>query len=147
MAERPFEDDLELTFQGLRQSLIELFGSIGVDDVKPYPVAQQLGVNKNLTWKASRIIQATDPWAAIRYLPGPTGMKTLLDAFGTGQSRSRSARWRASAGRSAGPGRLRHPNGSLLARCARRAAARTGDRRHDPLAAGVRVAVAASPVP
>ena len=31
-------------------------GSIGVDDVKPYPVAQQLGVNKNLTWKASRIM-------------------------------------------------------------------------------------------
>lgn len=76
-----FERDLEQVFLTLRQALIELFASVDADPMRPYPVATKLGVNKNLTWKASRVIQADDARSAVRQLPGPIGMKTLVDGF------------------------------------------------------------------
>lgn len=80
-SELSFERQVLDAFQVLRGSLIEVFASAGLDMSKPYPAARQLEVNKNLTWKASKIIRATGPQEAIRHLPGKAGMKLLLDAL------------------------------------------------------------------
>ena len=80
-SELSFERQVLDAFQVLRGSLIEVFASAGMDMSKPYPAARKLEVNKNLTWKASKIIRATGPQEAIRHLPGKAGMKLLLDAL------------------------------------------------------------------
>ena len=80
-SELSFERQVLDAFQVLRGSLIEVFAAAGMDMSKPYPAARKLEVNKNLTWKASKIIRATGPQEAIRHLPGKAGMKLLLDAL------------------------------------------------------------------
>ena len=79
--ELPFEQQVLAAFQVLRGALIEVFSAAGVDASRPYPAARQLEVNKNLTWKASKIIRATGPSEAIRHLPGKGGMRLLLEAL------------------------------------------------------------------
>ncbi|MDF1798463.1 MAG: hypothetical protein P1V81_04755 [Planctomycetota bacterium] len=80
-SELSFERQVLDAFQILRGSLIEVFAAAELDMSKPYPAARKLEVNKNLTWKASKIIRATGPQDAIRHLPGKAGMKLLLDAL------------------------------------------------------------------
>ncbi len=80
-ADLPFENQIHDAFGVLRGALIELFASVEADAFKPYPAAKRLEVNKNLTWKASKIIRATGPSEAIRHVPGKGGVKLLIDAF------------------------------------------------------------------
>ena len=79
--ELSFEQQVLDAFQVLRGALIEVFAAAKVDASRPYPAARDLEVNKNLTWKASKIIRATGPNEAIQHLPGKAGMKLLLDAL------------------------------------------------------------------
>jgi hypothetical protein len=77
----PFEKQIHDAFGVLRGALIELFASVDADAFKPYPAARLLDVNKNLTWKASKIIRASGPAEAVRHVPGKNGIKLLIDAF------------------------------------------------------------------
>jgi len=79
--ELSFEMQVLDAFQVLRGALIEVFAAASVDASRPYPAARKLEVNKNLTWKASKIIRATGPNEAIRHLPGKAGMRLMLDAL------------------------------------------------------------------
>jgi hypothetical protein len=76
-----FEQQVLAAFQVLRGALIEVFAAANVDTSRPYPAARQLQINKNLTWKASKIIRATGPSEAIHHLPGKGGMRLLLEAL------------------------------------------------------------------
>lgn len=80
-SELSFEQQVLSAFQVLRGSLIEVFAAAGVDAGRPYPAARELEVNKNLTWKASKIIRATGPSEAIQHLPGKGGTRLLLEAL------------------------------------------------------------------
>jgi hypothetical protein len=80
-ADSTFEKQIHDAFGVLRGALIELFASVGADAFKPYPASRRLKVNKNLTWKASKIIRATGPAEAIRHVPGKGGVKLLIAAF------------------------------------------------------------------
>ncbi len=76
-----FEDHVKTVISRVRSSFAELLASVGADPAHPQEVARQLNLNKNLTWKISRIIRASDPAGAVPHIPGKAGMTILLDSF------------------------------------------------------------------
>lgn len=78
-AEHPcFEDHVKAVVHKLRGDLGDLFISMDLNPTRPQDMARHLGLNKNLTWKISRIICETDPYIAIPHVPGKPGMNILL---------------------------------------------------------------------
>lgn len=67
--------------QGVRGALIELYTSIGANPDEPQEVARQFGLNRNLTWKLSRVMTGTQPFATLNHLPGKQGMDLAMQAF------------------------------------------------------------------
>lgn len=67
--------------QGVRAALIELYASLGADPAEPQEVSRRFEINRNLTWKLSRVIAADDPLAALNHLPGNAGIQLALRAF------------------------------------------------------------------
>ena len=76
----PFEKEIKDVLQRIRVSLTELMTSVGADPTRPQDMARQLGVNKNLTWKVSKIIRETDPGSVVPQLPGKEGFRILMRA-------------------------------------------------------------------
>jgi hypothetical protein len=72
------EEDCREVVQALRGQLIELYAATNLDPGQPQEVARRLGLNKNLTWKVSKIINAADGLSAIPHVPGASGMEILL---------------------------------------------------------------------
>ncbi|MBI1189597.1 MAG: hypothetical protein GC200_02810 [Tepidisphaera sp.] len=67
--------------QGVRGALIELYTAIGANPEEPQEVARQFGLNRNLTWKLSRVMTGAQPFATLNHLPGKQGMDLALQAF------------------------------------------------------------------
>lgn len=67
--------------QELRRAIIELYAAIDADAEAPQDVARRFGLNRNLTWKLSRVITADDPFAALNHLPGNQGITLALQAI------------------------------------------------------------------
>jgi hypothetical protein len=67
--------------QGLRGELIELYGQLGADPRTPQEVSRRFGLNRQLTWKLARVINAADPIASLDYLPGQEGVELAIAAF------------------------------------------------------------------
>ncbi len=76
-----FEDHVKAVLTRVRAAFANLLASVGADPTRPQEVARQLNMNKNLTWKISRIIRAVDPAAAVPHIPGKAGMTILLQSF------------------------------------------------------------------
>ncbi len=76
----PFEEDFKDVLQELRTSLTELMTAVGADPTRPQDAARLLGVNKNLTWKVSKIIRELDPGAVVPQIPGKGGFRILFRA-------------------------------------------------------------------
>ena len=76
-----FADVLQEHVSALQDALRELSASIDADLSVPYPLSKRLGIDKNLTWKAARILQAGGPTEALKHLPGKSGRELFLDAF------------------------------------------------------------------
>lgn len=47
---------------------------------RPNDLSTELGIDPKLAWNIGRCIEETDPFAAAQFLPGPKGLKKLLDA-------------------------------------------------------------------
>lgn len=75
------ETDCRQALQDLRGALIELYASVGADPASPQQASRRFELNKNLTWKISRIVSAEDALAAIQHIPGPAGIDILLNSF------------------------------------------------------------------
>jgi hypothetical protein len=67
--------------QSVRRALIELYDAVGSDPSLPQEVARRFELNRNLTWKLSRVIGAADPLAALSHLPGQAGIELAIEAF------------------------------------------------------------------
>lgn len=67
--------------QNIRGTLIELFTSVEADPDSPQEVARRFGINRNLTWKLSRVMSARTPFNALNFLPGSQGIDLALKAF------------------------------------------------------------------
>ncbi|MDZ4754190.1 MAG: hypothetical protein SGJ11_06795 [Phycisphaerae bacterium] len=62
----------------LRQALSRVLLSVGADPSRPQDVSRQFGLNKNLTWKVSKVIGDDAPQVAVTHLPGRPGLAILL---------------------------------------------------------------------
>lgn len=81
------EIDCRQALQDLRGALIELYATMGIEADAPQIAARRFDLNKNLTWKISRIMTAEDALTAIQHLPGPGGIDILLTTlFAAGAS-------------------------------------------------------------
>ena len=56
----PFEEHLRTSVQGLRGAFAEVMAAIDIDATKPQQMARQVGLDKSLSWKLSRILGEED---------------------------------------------------------------------------------------
>lgn len=78
---KTFEADCREAVLSLRASLLDLYRTLNADPAAPQDVSRRFKLNKNLTWKISRLIQSEEPLQAIPMIPGGSGMAILLRAF------------------------------------------------------------------
>jgi hypothetical protein len=76
-----FEADLKAVAHRLRSSILGLMASVNQDVSNPQAIARQFGLDKNLTWKISKVVQESDAFAALAHFPGQASVRALLKAF------------------------------------------------------------------
>ena len=76
-----FVEESRSALQAVRRALIDLYEAIGANPETPQDVARKYNINRNLTWKLSRVIGAQDPFAALNHLPGQPGIELSIGAF------------------------------------------------------------------
>lgn len=74
-------EDSRNALQAVRSALINLYEAVGANPESPQEVARRYSINRNLTWKLSRVIGAADPFSALNHLPGQPGMELVIVAF------------------------------------------------------------------
>jgi hypothetical protein len=90
-----FQEHCREVVRELRGALLDLYAQVGADPDKPQDVSRQLELNKNLTWKLSRVLQTEDAFEALPLLPGMAGLDLALDAmakFGADEASLQRAR-------------------------------------------------------
>jgi hypothetical protein len=76
-----FEEHVKNVVRNVRGTFADLLSSVGADPTHPQDMARQFGLNKNLTWKVSKIICESDPCAAIPLIPGRSGLNILINTL------------------------------------------------------------------
>jgi hypothetical protein len=76
------EVECERVIGGLRGVLLESYASLGLDPAQPQEASRQLGINKNLAWRISKIMTASDGLSTIDKFPGGSGWDIFLEALG-----------------------------------------------------------------
>jgi len=74
----PFPVHARTVVRAVRGAFSELLTSLGSDPQDPQAMSRQFGLNKNLAWKISKIVQADDPSVALQQMPGSAGTKIFL---------------------------------------------------------------------
>ncbi len=64
----------------LQDAFAEVLRSVGADPSTPQSIVKEVGLNKNLAWKVSRIIQAEDAATALDLVPGASGVRIFMRA-------------------------------------------------------------------
>ena len=90
LKEPKFDQDCRDAVLGLRSALLQLYREVDADPNAPQEVCRRFGLNKNLSWKISRIIQSEDALAAVPNIPGSSGLDILLAALERGGADSAS---------------------------------------------------------
>ncbi|MEM7228052.1 MAG: hypothetical protein AAF432_04470 [Planctomycetota bacterium] len=67
--------------QALRHALINAFDAVGVNPSTPREASRRLGLDKNLTWKLSRIVNAEAMSRVAESVPGTSGIQLVCRAF------------------------------------------------------------------
>ncbi|MFG0292219.1 MAG: hypothetical protein ACF8MJ_03590 [Phycisphaerales bacterium JB050] len=74
----PFSEDAQQVVRSLRAALSDGLVAAGANPNAPQSICEHIGLNKNLAWKLSRIIQTDDSAAALELMPGSSGIQILL---------------------------------------------------------------------
>lgn len=77
----PFEEHSQRVIDEFRSALAVVLTSLDIDITRPQEAARQLGLNKNLTWKLSKVFTADDVSTAITHLPGSSGRNIFLKSL------------------------------------------------------------------
>lgn len=64
--------------RSVRGAFSELLTSLGTDAQDAQAISRSCGLNKNLAWKISKLVQADDLCAALEQMPGAAGVKIFL---------------------------------------------------------------------
>jgi hypothetical protein len=73
-----FEAAARATISEVRTSLRALFRAVDADPSRPQLVARRFGLNKNLTWKLSKVVGEEAPQVAVTHLPGKPGLAIFV---------------------------------------------------------------------
>jgi len=76
-----FEAHCRDAVQNLRGALTALYQAVDADPTLPREVARQFQLDKSLTWKVARVINAKDSFEAIGHIPGASGLQILIRAM------------------------------------------------------------------
>jgi hypothetical protein len=76
-----FDSMVRASLRRIRSALIETLSAIGADPTRPTVLARQLGLDKNLAWKVSRIATDEDLLGVVPRLPGRSGVRILLESL------------------------------------------------------------------
>lgn len=79
----PSGDTLEsviTAFHGARAEVASLFALAGLDPTKTRESARELGINRGLTWRLTRMVRESDPTAAASDVPGSQSMSKFFEA-------------------------------------------------------------------
>lgn len=79
-----FEEHANRVLRQVRGSLADLVASVGADPMNSQDMARRFTLNKNLTWKISKIICEPDLYGTAQHLPGRAGMNIFIKAFASG---------------------------------------------------------------
>ena len=77
-----FEIEFEQCMRDLQATLAALVEASGGDANRPQDMSREFGLDKSLTWKASRLLQVSDPTGALRFVPGAGGLRILSQGLG-----------------------------------------------------------------
>lgn len=75
------EDECRATLQDIRLGLIEALDEAGVDPSRPREAARQLGLDKSLMWRVSKIVSQPDVFQVVGNMPHKAGMGILGKAL------------------------------------------------------------------
>ena len=75
-----FAIDARQVARTLQDAFAEVLRSVGADPSTPQSIVREVGLNKNLAWKVSRIIQAEDAATALDLVPGNSGIRIFMKA-------------------------------------------------------------------
>ncbi|MFO0829840.1 MAG: hypothetical protein U0572_16990 [Phycisphaerales bacterium] len=73
-----FESNAMRLMQAVRSALATLLEAVRTDATRPQHMSRQFGLNKNLTWKLSKILSDPAPETFVRHLPGRPGLAIFL---------------------------------------------------------------------
>lgn len=82
IARQDFERHYRSSLIDLRNAIAEALIASGADPARPQDTARDLKINRNLTWKLSKLISARDLESAFSKVPGPNAIKILVTALG-----------------------------------------------------------------
>lgn len=78
-AARPdFRTELTAVTRQIRTSLSALLIGGGLDPLDAQALVKRWNLNRQLSWKVSKLVQATDAYAMLQFLPGPQGLDILF---------------------------------------------------------------------
>lgn len=75
-----FDEQSQQALLRLRGVFEDLLCSLGLAPPKPQSLARGLGIDKNLAWKITKVIQLGDPYSAFLHLPGSSGIDIFIRA-------------------------------------------------------------------
>lgn len=73
-----FPEEARAVTRVVRKAFSEVLASVGADPRAMLSIHQKAGINKNLAWKLSKIVEADDPAVILDQMPGPAGLKIFL---------------------------------------------------------------------
>ncbi len=77
----PFDEHVQQAMGALRVALRDLLKSVEADPKTPQKVSRRFNINRNLSWKISRLISEEDVHASVRHVPGTQGVRILCERF------------------------------------------------------------------
>ncbi|MCG8406596.1 MAG: hypothetical protein MI923_15485 [Phycisphaerales bacterium] len=78
--DRSFDEQSQQALLRLRGVFEDLLCSLNLAPPKPQLLAKGLGIDKNLAWKITKVIQQSDPFSAFLHLPGSSGIEIFIKA-------------------------------------------------------------------
>ena len=76
----PFPAQARAVVRAVRGSFGDLLAAVRADPQDLQSISKLLGLNKNLAWKISKIVQADDPSVALEQMPGSPGLRIFLES-------------------------------------------------------------------
>lgn len=76
----PFPAHARAVVRTVRTAFSELLLAVGANPRDGQSIRKECGLNKNLAWKISKIIQEDDPSVALEHMPGGQGITIFLQA-------------------------------------------------------------------